>query len=144
MSVLSEFLVVSDVELSNLIKAGFEFDPARADFSWGNLDSYCIAELEAVLRGTSVEVIESERGDVFRDWIWFDSEADGPWVTELREPLVKALAELGEVGTRNVAREWAYKFDYPDDEAIELVAGLANVARKAVQRKARLVLWVCL
>jgi hypothetical protein len=144
MGVLSEFLVVDDTELANLVSLGFKFDFARSDFSWKNIDIFAVAEIEAALFGTTTDQIEKERGNLYKDHLWCEHESDGPWVWEIRPPIVAALADFGPVDIRVIARQWGYEFNVPDDESIEFVTGMVEVSRKTLARHARLVLWVCL
>ncbi len=115
---------------------------------WKNVDTIKLATLENLLTGVDYEIavdrlMKNTRGD-FGD--------EGPWIHEISENLVTALARVDSKRTREVAAAWIATEEWEADGAVageiesfeEMLTSFSFLARKAVAGRLGMYVWISL
>jgi hypothetical protein len=146
--VLTDYFVVTDAEFERLKAVDFDYEQfPPPDAEWKAMDLFVVCCLEGVLFNRPHEdCADKVYGSSDTGYIW--SEGDqGPWVALINPETVQRLAELNDVYVRMIGLELNLATDlmfYENDEAIEYVDDLRRASKKAIERQANLMLWVCL
>lgn len=132
MSVPCTFFVMSPESVPG---QDFSSNPAHAMrpcHEAGGISGCNIAELEALLTGTTVEDLLDDRGDLQVGLVWKGDEHDGPWLYELSAPLLRGLATASSCTLRMLETEWG---DGAFDATVveELLGALRTLAVTALE-----------
>jgi len=147
MGILTDFFVA---DRGSLVPAKIASGPngIYPTAQWKNVDTIKLETLENLLTGVDYEtavdrLMKNSTGD-FGD--------EGPWIHELSENLVTALAKLDPNRTREIAAAWIATEEWEADGAdageiesfVEMLASFSSLARKATTGRLGMYVWICL
>jgi hypothetical protein len=147
MSVLTDIIVVDSSQVDEVIKA---LAPAEtyAGFDAKGLDPVTLGTLQAILAGQGPDAADEDDELLLERFPLLAQESDdGPWLYGIPGELVTALSRLSDADKERAVAAWTATEECSDWEpalALSLVDELAKSARRAVDEKKQMMMWVCL
>lgn len=150
MSVLTDIIVVDSSQVDEVIKA---LAPAEtyAGFDAKGLDPVMLSSLQSILAGLAGQDASAAADDdeLLSDQfpLLAQESDDGPWLYGIPLELVTALSTLSDADKQRAVAAWTATDECADWEpalALALVDDLAKSARRAVDEKKQMMMWVCL
>jgi hypothetical protein len=142
MGVLTDIVVVDAEQAQDVLHAEVPSE-AFPGFDAKGLDQIKLAVLRALLTG---EEYDEEWVDNI-PLVAGDEAGDGPWVFQLPDDIVAALADVPAADEAAIAAEWAESEEFAgwDGETVTgMLHELAALARRAGEANKKLLMWICL